>query len=45
MNGEMSSWGGGMLSACSQSRGRYWYFSESRYSSLPGSSGTFSHSS
>jgi hypothetical protein len=33
------------LAAASQSRGRYWYFSESMYSSLPGLIGTFSHSS
>jgi hypothetical protein len=31
--------------ARSQSRGLYWYFSESMYSSLPGRTGTFSHSS
>ena len=31
--------------APAQSRGRYWYFSESRYSSLPGAAGSFSHSS
>jgi hypothetical protein len=31
--------------AVSQSRGRYWYFSESRYSSLPGRTGVFSQSS
>src|ERR1700689_1205083 len=45
MNGAISASGGGTLSACSQSRGRYWYFSESRYSSLPGISGAFSHNS
>ena len=28
-----------------QSRGRYWYFSESRYSSLPGRTATCSYSS
>ncbi|MCP9944518.1 hypothetical protein LUX12_06555 [Streptomyces somaliensis] len=32
-------------SAAAQSRGRNWYFSESRYSSLPSRSGVFSHSS
>src|SRR5262249_16003329 len=31
--------------APAQSRGRYWYFSEFRYSSLPGAAGSFSHSS
>ncbi len=31
--------------AASQSRGLSWYFSESRYSSLPCLSGVFSHSS
>ena len=32
-------------SAAAQSRGRYWNFSESRYSSRPGPSGAFSNSS
>ncbi len=32
-------------SAAAQSRGRSWYFSESRYSSLPARTGVFSHSS
>lgn len=32
-------------SADSQSRGRSWYFSEFRYSSLPALAGVFSHSS
>ncbi len=33
------------LAARSQSLGLYWYFSESMYSSLPGRTGTCSHSS
>ncbi len=32
-------------SAPAQSLGRYSYFSECRYSSLPGAAGVFSHSS
>jgi len=34
-----------MFPAASQSRTRIWYFSESRYSSLPGFTGSFSISS